>query len=211
MKRKIGIILTIAVLILWGIRYTEINHGLTAHWEFPRTDHQMNETVTEYGKAGYLSFHMVSQPGCSITVNRARLFESGDYLADNEISPDVLPVISNRYLELNVTFSNTGDDVCDIHPIGLHLIGSNWFSQVNQLMTALVNPLFRDDLDYFSEGQELTIQIPKGKSETLRLVYSLNSYNFLSQTWDHLDQEEMWLLVTMQPEQHRIVLKLSDE
>lgn len=211
MKHRVGIIIAGTAAALWSIRYAYLNHGFTAHWEYPRIDRAMNETVREYGEPGFRSYNMVEQPGVTISVNEAHLYDSAKYLRAHEIDPAALPSVSDKYLELTAVFTNNGSGAGSVDFLGLQLLGRDWFAQVNQRMTALVNPQLGGSADDAAIGRLYKLQVQRGTAETVRVVYSLNASYFRDDTWQQLAQEDMWLIVTMCPEQHRVVLHLSDE
>lgn len=201
MKKIIIAVLLIGITSLWLLRYYKINDGFSVHGMFPEVEYQMNQKI-EFGDNK--SYNLIEQPGYEISVDSARVVDAVDYLKELDMAADQFEYLSEKYLELTLTVSNTGDYPDGLSFYGLPVIGANWYTFYDNQVTACINPFFKRNFD-IANGCAVT----KGSSVTVKIAYNLYEDLFLPNQWENIEKENMWLWVTIKPVDTKVKIKIS--
>lgn len=201
MKKPIIIATALVCLTSWCVRYYTLNGTFAVHGQYSTEIYEMHETVAFDDGVSYGVFE---QPGYSVSVEDARIIDSDDYLKELGKNPEDFQFLSEKYLELTLTISNEGDYPNGLTFYGLPVIGSNWYTFYDNEVTACINPFFEDNYDY---GHGCIVE--KNSSSTVKIAYNLYEYRFLSEQFENLENEEMWLWVTLRPIDKRISISFE--
>jgi hypothetical protein len=198
--KKVIILTTVFVLIAaWCVRYYTLNGTFAIHDQYPLEVYKMHETV-EFGDC--VSYNVYEQPGYAISLESARIVNSDDYLKELDKTPEDFHYLSPKYLELTLTVSNNGDYPNGLTFYALPVLGENWYTFYDNEITACINPFFNDD---FNQGHACAVR--KNTSTTIKIAYNLYDYHFRESTYGNLENEKMWLWVTLRPIDKRIEIK----
>lgn len=201
MKKIIIAVLLIGITSLWLLRYYKINDGFSVHGMFPEVEYQMNQKIEFRDNKSY---NLIEQPGYEISVDSARVVDAVDYLKELDMAADQFEYLSEKYLELTLTVSNTGDYPDGLSFYGLPVIGANWYTFYDNQVTACINPFFKRNFD-IANGCAVT----KGSSVTVKIAYNLYEDLFLPNQWENIEKENMWLWVTIKPVDTKVKIKIS--
>lgn len=202
MKKKVVIISVLTIcLVLWGIRYYTFNGTFALHTAYPREYYSMNDTIV-YDE-NTMSYGVFYQPGYSISLKNARIVSLEDYLSETKMSKEDFSGTSEKYVELTFEISNNGDFADGITPYSFPIIGDNWYTFYDGEMTAYINE-FAQDMSYVD-----MITVEKGKTATLKVAYNLFSFNFLPGEFENIENEDMWVYVSVKPISKYIKIELS--
>lgn len=198
MKKPLIVVIVFICTAVWCIRYYTLNGTFAVHGKFPEEIYAMHETV-EFNDCK--SYNVIEQPGYSITLDSARIIDTDNYLKEINKKPEDFHYLSERYLELTLTVSNYGDYPDGLTFYSLPVVGTNWYTFFDNEVTACINPFFEDNFD-----DAFGCVVKKDSSATVKIAYNLYEDLFSYKQWESLNQEKMWLWVTLQPIDKRIAI-----
>ena len=200
MKKIAVCLISVSLLSLWLFRYYKLNDGFSVHGLYPEKICQMHETFS-FGDSK--SYNVIEQPGYSISLESARIVNSSEYLEELNMKADQFEYLSEKYLELTLNVSNDGDYPDGITFYAFPVIGTNWYTFYDNQITACINPFFENNFEA-AHG----CGVAKGSSATVKIAYNLYEDLFLPDQWNKIDEEEMWLWVTIMPTDTKIHIDL---
>ncbi|MCD7752208.1 MAG: hypothetical protein LUI10_10810 [Lachnospiraceae bacterium] len=208
-------ILTIALVFicagLWLWRYISLNGGLVINDLYESAYYEQGDIV-EFGDN--LSSGKKYYSGYMISVDSSKIYNSADYmemLGKTEEDFDIL--IPDKVIEITVTLYNENKakaedesytDADGIYFSSLELVGTDWYEYYNREFTAYANEIYEDDV-YQSYG----IIVEAQSSYTMKLIYNLDKRERTDAVWAKIEEEEMYLEITIRPVDQFI--KLSPE
>ena len=86
---------------------------------------------------------------------------------------------------------------------GLPVIGTNWYAFYDNEVTACINPFFENNYD-----AAWGCGVNKNSNATVKIAYNLYENMFSTKQWSNMNQEKMWLWVTLKPIDKRIAITL---
>lgn len=205
MKRSKIIILSVilVLLVLWCFRYYQLNDGKLVKHKYKEEQYKVNEKV-EYGDDVVYGKDDKS-PGYAITFINRRVVDCKKYLQEiNKNEEDFEIKLPEKVMEVTVNISNeSNDDLSqgvDFYPIWL--IGRDWYETYSAEFTAYANEIYKDNPD-----QAFGIQVKKGKSYKIKIIYPLAKADFSTNTWKNINEELMWLTITCRPKRKLICIE----
>ena len=150
-----------------------------------------------------MSYGGYEAPGYSIVLEAARIVDAKDYLEEQGKNVGDFQYLSERYLELTLTVSNCGDYKDGMNFYGLPVIGTNWYAFYDNEVTACINPFFENNYD-----AAWGCGVNKNSNATVKIAYNLYENMFSTKQWSNMNQEKMWLWVTLKPIDKRIAITL---
>lgn len=196
-KLAVGAI-SLVCAIAWCIRYYTLNGTFAVHGMYPEEVYAMHEIVAF---DDCISYGGHEAPGYSVVLESARIVDSEDYLEELGKTAEDFHYLSERYLELTLTVSNYGDYADGMSFYGLPVIGTNWYAFYDNEITACINPFFEDNYD-----DAWGCGVNKNSNATVKIAYNLYENVFSSKQWSNINQEKMWLWVTLKPIDKRIAI-----
>lgn len=200
MKRIVVSLIIVSILTLWVYRYHEINNGFSVHGEYPEIITHMHDKI-EF--AENKSYNLYEAPGYSISVEKARIIDTDDYLKELNMDTNEFEFLSEKYLEITLTVQNNGDYQGGLSFYGLPIVGENWYSFYDNQLTACINPFFENDFD-LAHG----CTVSKGETATVKIAYNLYKQWFLPRQWENIENDNMWLSVTIMPVDTKVKIEL---
>lgn len=198
MKKFIVIIATLAVLTGWCMRFYSLNGTFKVKTEHPRKVYSVGEQVSLRDS---ISYNMIKQPDYNISVESARIIDAGNYLEEMNKTSDDFLMLSERYLEITLDIVNNGDteNVFDFY--GIPVIGTNWYTFYDPDATKYAN-------GFKENGRAQFIKASMDGHRKVKVAYRLYWKDFNTEQWNNLEDEEMWLSVTLSPVEKRIKIEI---
>lgn len=200
MKKRIIGAIAIACAVIWCIRYYTLNGTFAVHGIYQEEVYTMYDVV-EFDDC--MSYGGYEAPGYSIVLEAARIVDAKDYLEELGKNVGDFQYLSERYLELTLTVSNCGDYKDGMNFYGLPVIGTNWYAFYDNEVTACINPFFENNYD-----AAWRCGVNKNSNATVKIAYNLYENMFSTKQWSNMNQEKMWLWVTLKPIDKRIAITL---
>lgn len=141
--------------------------------------------------------------GYSIKIDNVEIYDFEEYLTRYSVEKEKLKsIIPERVAEVTITLYNREcDNDNGISFSGFFLVGVDWYSTINEEFIRCSNPFFED-----AETAKGII-IPKNQEYTLKLVYSLSKEKFTTYNWKNIDDEDMWIELTIDPQNKYIKIQ----
>ncbi len=193
--KKVLLCIFSLLVILWCLRYYQLNNGKLVLHKYNEVHYGINEKV-EYGDDIVIGKDEKS-PGYTITLLKTRIVDCKDYLKEiNKKEKDFDDDLPEKIAEITVDISNlnNNDSSQGVQFYPIWLIGRDWYEIYSAQFTAYANEICKDNPEN-TEG----IQMKPGKSYTMKLIYPLRRADFTYFTWNNLNKEPMWLTITYGP------------
>lgn len=192
--------ITLGFLLVWAIRYYNLNNGFAIKNYKPVKNYSMHETV-EFGDNA--SYNVIHNTGYSVSVEDARIIDADALLTEINKDRKFFNSLAERYLIVTMTVSNNGDYEGSLDFYSIPVIGIDWYVFYSSEITACLNPFFNDNA---SIAHGCTVK--KGTSATVTIAYNLHKNLFAPNQWKNLKNQDLWLWVTAQPLDQRIKINL---
>ncbi len=208
-------ILTIALVLicagLWLWRYISLNGGLVINDHYEHAYYEQGELV-EFGDNMSSGKHYYS--GYKISIDSTIIYDSDEYMEIlGKTEEDFAILIPDKVVEITITLYNENEAKAEgeaytsadgIYFTTLELVGTDWYEYYNREFTAYANEIFADDV-YKSYG----IIVEAQSSYTMKLIYNLDKRERTDSVWAQIEEEDMYLEITIRPVKKFI--KLSPE
>lgn len=198
-KKIIGFFLTIILIGVWAVRYYSLNDGFAVSYFADREYFNMGDIV-EYGDD--VPIYTLSFKGYSIQVNNVEFYEPVEYAELYEHAEAVNKLsFPDKVVEVDVTFYNSDNETDGIEFYPIQLVGTDWFMTCNTELIAWANPIYENDAD-----SAYGIILLPDSSYDIKLVYGLYNSTFPDYRWNDIENEKMWLEITIMPTNKQIKL-----
>lgn len=202
LKRFKRIVICIAAFILigvWAVRYCTLNGGFSVKYFANRLYYNMGEIV-DFGDNNLT--YAVKCNGYSIQVNGVNFYEPDEYLSSKSLSEEYnLIAVPDKIVEIDATLYNSDNETDGVEFYPIQLVGKDWSAMYNPEMVAIANPIFENN-PKISYG----LKVRPGTSYDIKLVYGLQKIYFPEKRWNNIENDEMWLEVTVDPDNKLIKL-----
>lgn len=190
-KKIIGVILAVVIIGLWAVRYYTLNDGFAIKYDMPHEYFDLGEKV-EFDDDRPSS--KVSCKGYSVRVNGVKFYEPDEYIKMYSKEDVSLKNYPDKVAELDVTFFNSDNTTDGLQFYPMQLLGKDWFMTMDPELIALANPIFEND---YTKAYGIILR--PDSSYDVKLVYGLHDYLFPEDRWNNIENENMWLEITIMP------------
>jgi hypothetical protein len=191
-KHIVSCILIVLLGLTWLFRYITLNNGLKVNSQYEQTFYEEGEIVA-FGNN--MSSGIQYYKDYALSVDNCKIYDSDEYISIlDKTDKDFQLLIPDKIVELTVTLYNNGDTEDGIYFSSLELVGNDWYEYYNSEFTAYANDIYEDDV-YSSYG----IIVKPQDSYTIKLIYSLSKRGRTLSEWKRIEEEEMYLEITLKP------------
>jgi len=198
MKKLVISSIVIILVAIWCVRFYSVNGTFKVRQKYERIIYSMNEQVDLTESKSY---NGIEQPAYKISVKNARIVERDDYLKEMNKTADDFMGLSERYLELTICVENNGDTENLLDLYGLPVLGTNWYTFYDPDATKYIN-------NFTGEERAKFIKAKFDGCSTVKIAYRMYWEDFNKRQWNNLDDETMWLSVTLSPVEKRIKIEI---
>lgn len=200
MKERIIAVGLAVCAVAWGVRYYAVNHTFLPHYECETEIKAMNETVYF---SNNMSYNVYYSPGYSITVDHVKLIDADSFLETYQKTAEDFDILPEKFLEVETTIENIDSTNTEegIYFYQLPVVGIDWYTFFNGTATAYANDFFQDDT-----AASYGVLVHEGEKATVKILYDIKEDFFTTERWNNIEQEEMWMSVTINPLQQKIKL-----
>lgn len=224
MKSKKKAIILLALIILAIAATVVANRRLTQKLDELYGEEQqffeMGETVPFADN--YLSKNKVSVDGYSLRVDNAEVLTCDELLSrigQTEESISSLPggniaKLPEKVCLITATLANEDSGAEGVGLTAFICRGENYDLSFDSTLTIASNAFFLEQYQNNSESMlfsALGIHLDPGTETTVYLVYDFYKGYFSARGWDKLEEEPLWLDITLYPIKETIVLTLEQE
>ena len=198
MKKRIAFAAAGALALGWTARVYALNDTLAVHDPVQTQWFGMNESVSLDDCKCYGG---EDQSGYAIAVDACRIVDAADYLAELGRSPEEFEMLPERYLELTLDIENHGSDAPGINFFSLPVMSGSWYTFFDANATAYANPFFEGQYEAYG------VAVEEQTNAAVKVVYRLYEFQFPEKQWEHLEDENMELWLTVEPVFKKIQLQ----
>ena len=188
------------LFVFWGIRYLWINDSNIGAYTVSNIEDYKMGSIVEFGDNK--SYYLYTQDGYTISVQSAKKYSKQDFCDYYKIATDDLPYVSDSYIEISTIIENKGETESNLQLLGLALRGADWCAFYDAYATTYANEVNN------AQGTVSSIQLPKDTPVNIRMIYGIQRGNFPLSRWNNIENEDIWLIVTIMPIEKRIRIKL---
>lgn len=191
-KKTVILCLSVVLTAAWTVRYYTLNDGFSVKYNVERLYYDMGDIVPyEEDQPAYVYYC----DGYSIQVNGMQFHDADDFLTENDIR-GVKGYLSrsDKLVELDVTIYNKDNtnEEDGIRFNATHMLGVDWTAHYSPSIVAYENPIFENDA-----SKAGALRAKPDSSYDVKLFYELRKSEFPEKRWADIENEKMWLEITI--------------
>lgn len=193
-KIVIVVSLIITLIILYFIRYYNLNHTLSVPWCYPKSIYDKNEFVEFEDNVCYGG---VMNEGLKIEVLDSEIYNVDYFLNSNNINPENLYyMLPDKALEVKIRIKNISTENKAIKINNFEIVGSDWYTRMNTELTMYTNPFFLEH----NMRNDLGVTLLPNDYYDLSLIYNIFEIFFSKKKFQNIEKEPMYMELTIFPE-----------
>jgi len=198
MKRN-KLLLIIIILFAWLLRVIYLNKDGDIKNQYTKEVYQKGDDVSFEDN---VSEGMNEYNGYSLKVEKLKVEETSDYMEALGVkNKNSSSLISEKVIEVTVGITNYGDKNEEgIFFPTFPIYGWDWYTYSNSEVTGYANDIFENEPAF-------GIIVPYGKSTEVKIVYPLFREGMSEKRWSEIQNESMYMGLTIQPKAR--VIKLN--
>lgn len=199
MKKLIISSAFLALALIWGVKFYNLNHGFKIKDRFPKEYFSMNEKMDFNDDMSYGGGY---NKGYSVSLDNAEIVDAEE-LINNYYSQNAPMIHYEKCLILTYSITNDGTAENDMQLLSFPVMGIDWYTSPDMQLSSKIS----SELSGTALSGSGSLTVPKGETIKVRVAYQLFRQNFTPQNWNNLEEQDMWVWATLSPTDKRIKIE----